>query len=171
MSLFDLLANLVEPFFDLIPRLAHRPASNEIMVVDSWTGKIKTSTFPQLYVPALTHVEYYPKHEVPTDCGIQRLTTIDGKSVAVNATASYTIDDPVLMRDKFGDNYEELATFAIRGYVCEYVNDHNFTYLPTILEGNQIWNEIAVDLSYSGIKLTDFRVEDIQEVLPLSILQ
>ena len=171
MSLFDLLANLVEPFFDLIPRLAHRPQSNEVMVIDSWHGRVRPSRAPRVFIPALNHIEYYPKHEIPTDCGIQRLTTVDGISVAVNATASYNIEDPVLLRDKFGDNYEELTTLAIRGFVCEYVNDHNFTHLPEILCGNQIWNEIAVELSYAGISLTDFRAEDIQEVIPLSVLQ
>lgn len=171
MSLFDLLANLVEPFFDLIPRLAHRPASNESLLVDPWWGQVRLSSQPWVYIPALTHVEYFPTYELPLDCGVQRLTSADGKSVAVNATASYLILNPITCRDSFGDGYDQLVALCIRGYVCEYVSGHNFDYLTEILDSNKIWNEISLELADAGIKLVDFRVEDLQEVFPLSVLQ
>jgi regulator of protease activity HflC (stomatin/prohibitin superfamily) len=171
MSLFDLISGLLEPFFDLVPRIAHRPASNEVMVVDRWLGTVKTQKNPRLYVPALTHIEYYPTHSNPIDCGIQRLTTVDGKSVAVNATCVYRISDPVLLRDVYGSDHEQLIAQAVRSLVCEYVTDHNFSYLPDILDSDQIWNEIVEHLDYAGVELVEFMVEDLQEVFPLSVLQ
>jgi len=170
MSIFELLASLLEPFFDLVPRLAHRPQSNEVMVVDGLFG-VRTRKRARVFIPAFCHINYYPTSSQPVDCGLQRLTTADGVSVAVNATAVYTIGDPVLMRSVFGDDYHELVAMSLRSYVCEYVSGHNFTYLGEVLDSDGIWNESAAELSESGIDLVAFMVEDLQEIIPLSLLQ
>ncbi len=169
MSLLDLLSSFLEPFLELIPRLARRPANNEWMVIDSPFG-VRLGTLPVFHVPSITHIEYFPKHALPIDCGLQRATTADSSPVAVNATAMIIISDPVLCREKVGSEYEEAAAMAIRSVVCEMVMGHNFSHLIDLLLDGE--GEIEIDhlLAEMGIDLHAFRVEDMQGVVPLSVL-
>jgi len=171
MSLFDLISGLLEPFFALVPRIAHRPQTNEWLVVDRWFGHTKQTVNPVVYIPALTHVEYLPKNEIPIDCGLQRVTTADDLSVAVNATAVIRIIDPVLCREKAAEGYEELSSIYIRGVVCDLISGHNWSYLGELLEKDRYFDEIHAELDYYGIELVAFQVEDLQQVIPLSLLQ
>ena len=59
---------------------------------------IKHFTKPILHMPVTTHVEYWPKCEVPIDTGLQTLTTVDNKTVSVNATLIIKIKDPITLR-------------------------------------------------------------------------
>ena len=171
MSLFDLISGLLEPFFDLVPRIAHRPQSNEWMVVDRMFGHVKVIARPRLYIPALTHVEYLPKQEIPIDCGLQRVTTADDEPVAVNATAIIKITDPVLCRDKAAEGYEEVTSLLIRGVVCDLIGGHNWSYLGQLISEGSYFNEVYSELEYYGIELVSLQVEDLQVVIPLSVLR
>ena len=75
------------------------------------------------------------------------------------------------MRHVYGSDYEQLIAQTVRALVCEYVTDHNFSYLPDILDSDQIWNEIVENLDHAGVELVEFMVEDLQEVFPLSVLR
>jgi len=170
MNLFELLSNFLEPFLELVPRLARRPAANEWMVIDSPFG-VRLGTLPILYVPFITHIEYFPKHSLPIDCGLQRATTADSSPVAVNATAMVSISDAILCRERVGEEYEEAAAMAIRSVVCEVVMGHNFSHVTELwLDGE---GELEIDhlLAELGMELDVFRVEDMQCVIPVSLLQ
>ena len=171
MSLFDLISGLLEPFFALVPRIAHRPQTNEWLVIDRWFGHTKQTVNPVVFIPALTHVEYLPKNEIPIDCGLQRVTTADDKSVAVNATSVIKITDPVLCRDRAAEGYEELSSIFIRGVVCDLISGHNWSHLSELIERDTYFDEIHAELEYYGIELVSFQVEDLQQVIPLSLLQ
>jgi hypothetical protein len=167
MSLFDLFATFLQPIFDLVPRIARRPASNEWMIVDSWIAGVRVKTKPRLHCPAFTHVEYFPACEVPIDCGIQRITTADGASVIVNATCRIVIEDPIVCREKVDEEYEEAAAMIVRSHVCDLISGHNWTHLPDICSDKMETNDMAADLIQMGISLTTFKVEDLQQVFPV----
>lgn len=169
MSIFELLSNFLEPFLELIPRLARRPAGNEWMVVDSIFG-VREGNLPVLYVPSLTHIEYFPSCSLPIDCGLQRATTADNMPVAINATAVVRITDPVLCRSEVGGSYEEAASMAIRHVVCEMVMGHNFSHVTELCMDGSGEEEMAVALEEIGIELAAFRIEDLQQIIPISVL-
>lgn len=164
MNLLDLFATFLQPIFDLVPRIARRPASNEWMIVDSWLRGVNVRKRPRLHCPALTHVEYFPACEVPIDCGIQRITTADGLSVVVNATCRIVIDDPVVCREKVSEEYEEAAGMIVRSHICDIVSGHNWSYLPDLNIEKVGSTDIQDDLLQIGISLTVFKVEDLQQV-------
>ena len=171
MSLFDLLGSLLEPLFDLVPRLARRPASNEWMVVDSLLSGPRESERPALHIPAITPVDYLPKHQIPIDCGLQRVTTADGKSVAINATARIRIWEPILCRNEVAEDWQEAAAMIIRSHVCEISSSHNWSHLQDLWLDGEGFEAIDDELQHFGVSLEFFRVEDSQEAFPLSILQ
>ena len=167
MSLLDLLATFLQPIFDLVPRIARRPASNEWMVVDSWLRGVNVKTRPRLHCPALTHVEYLPSCEIPIDCGIQRITTADGLSVVVNATCRILIEDPILCRDKVSEEWEEASAMIVRSHLCDIISGHNFGYLPDLNIEHVGIEDIQHDLVEMGIALTVLKVEDLQQVIAI----
>ncbi len=171
MNLLDLLSSFLESFLDLLPRLAKRPQSNEWMVVDRLFGGVVIRTAPVLHIPAITHVEYLPAHEIPIDCGLQRVTSADGKNIAVNATALVVISDPVLCRDRAGEEYEEATSLIIRSVVCDLVAGHNWSHIQDMMTDHYGYAEIEELLGRFGIDLVTFRIEDLQEVFPISLLQ
>lgn len=173
-SLFDLLAQFLEPFLDAIPRIARRPASTEWMVIDTWLRGPRECRVPRLYVPLIDHVEYLPSTLQTIDCGLQRATTADGTAVAINATIRYSIVDPVLTRSILGQDWEEVVAQAVRADVCAAVMDHNYDHLKDIFAGVQdciVCDDLYQFLDNCGIELQNFTVEDFQQVLSLSVLQ
>ena len=170
MSLLDLLATFLQPIFDLVPRIARRPASNEWMVVDSWLSGVNVRQRPRLHCPALTHVEYLPSWEIPIDCGIQRITTADGISVVVNATCRIVIEDPIVCRDMVSEEWEEASAMIVRSHLCDIISGHNFRYLPDIDIEHVGINEIKQDLLDMGIDLTVLKVEDLQKVTAFGVV-
>jgi regulator of protease activity HflC (stomatin/prohibitin superfamily) len=171
MNLLDLLSAFLEPLLDLFPRIARRPASNEWMVVDRWFKGVSIRTSPVLHIPFVTHVEYLPKHEIPIDCGLQRVTSADQYSIAVNATALVQIIDPVVCRDKAAEDYEETVSLIIRSVVCDIVSGHNWMHVQDMMNDGHGFDEISESIERFGIELISFRIEDLQEVFPLSMLQ
>lgn len=171
MNLLDLLSSFLEPILDLIPRIARRPASNEWLVVDRWTSGVSIATSPVFHFPAITHVEYIPKHEIPLDCGLQRVTSADQYSIAVNATALVQIVDPIVCRDRCAEDYEETVSLIIRSVVCDIVSGHNWMHVQDMMNDGHGFDEISESIERFGIELISFRIEDLQEVFPLSMLQ
>jgi hypothetical protein len=130
MSLFSILADFIQPYVDLVPRVEQRPASNEWLVVDSPWRPPYCTRYPTLHAPWITHVERYPAAEYPIDCGYQSVTTADMQCVTVNATAIIVLDDPVTLREQVPyHNWEEWTAMTIRGCVEEVVSGHNLTHL------------------------------------------
>ena len=167
MSLLDLLSSFLQPIFDLVPRIARRPTSYEWMVVDSWIKGVRLSESPRLHCPAVTHIEYMPACEIPIDCGIQRITTADNISVIVNATCRITIEDPILCRDKVSEEWEEASAMIARSHVCDFVSGHNWSHLPNLSIDKVGIEQIEEDLAEMGIAISVFKVEDLQQVIPI----
>lgn len=171
MNLLDLFGSFLDPLLSLVPRVSRRPASNEWMVVDGILKGPRESRMLQVHIPAVTPVDYLPKHQVPIDCGLQRVTTADGVNVAVNATARVEITDPIVCRQLASTDWEEAAAMVIRSQVCEDATGHNWSHLQDLwLEGEGM-SEIDYELQEIGMSLVVFRVEDAQEVIPLSLMQ
>lgn len=170
MSLFDLVGSFLEPLLDLFPRLARRPQSNEFLVVDSVITGPRTSGLPVLHCPAFTPVQYFPRCEVPIDCGLQRMTTADDSPVAVNATCRVKVIDPILCRDRVGEDWEEAAAMIVRSVVCDLVSGHNLSHLYSLFADNSGWDEANDELQYLGCELSFLCVEDFQQIIPISVL-
>ncbi len=170
MSLFELFSSFLQPLFDLVPRLARRPQSNEWLVVDSWLKGPRTSVLPILHCPAITPVQYFPRCEVPIDCGLQRMTTADGSPVAVNATCRIMVVDPLLARDKVDEDWEEAGAMIVRSVVCDLVTNHNLSHLFELLSDNAGWDDANDELQYLGCELSFLCVEDFQQIIPVSVL-
>ena len=170
MSLFELLSGFLQPLFDLVPRLSRRPQSNEWLVIDSWLKGPRTSVLPVLHCPSLTPVQYFPKCEVPIDCGLQRMTTADGSPVGVNATCRVVVIDPLVVREKVGEDWEEAAAMIVRSVVCDLVSSHNLSHLFELMADGAGWEEVNDDLQYIGCELGALCIEDFQQIIPLSIL-
>ncbi len=170
MSLSELISSVAQPVLDLLPQVHARPASNEWGVADSWLGGIRTFRGPYLHIPATTHVEIYPKAEVPVDTGLQTLTTADSKTVAVNATAIVKITDPVYLRSTVGvEEWETWIAMRIRGCVQETITGHNWSY--SLDKGEDLIEEMAYsELHAFGIEVERVVLEDICETYALRLL-
>ena len=170
MSLSELISGALQPVLDLLPQVHARPASNEWGVADSWLGGVRTFSGPYLHIPATTHVEIYPKYEVPVDSGLQTLTTADSKTVAINATAIIRITDPVYLRSAVGvEEWETWTAMRIRGCVQEMITGHNWSY--SLDKGEDLIEEMAYsELHAFGIDVERVVLEDITECIPLRLL-
>ena len=170
MGLSEVVASLLQPLFDLIPQIHHRPASNEWGVVDSWMREPRLFEGPCLHIPALSHVEVYPKTEYTIDTGLQSLTTANGKTVAVNATAIVKIVDPLLLRSVTNvDGWAEWAAMNIRSCVQDTVSGHGWDY--TLRRGAEFIEEDSYHpLACAGIELLQLVLEDATESIPIRLL-
>lgn len=170
MSLSEVVASIVEPLFSLFPQIHTRPASNEFAVIDSLWNDPKAFRGPRLYIPALSHVEIYPKCEVPIDTGLQTLTTADNKTVAVNATTILSVADPILLRHVAGSEWQEYASMRIRGIVCEIIAGHKWS--QSIHQAAEfIAFDASSELLECGIEVHQVVLEDASETIPLRIFQ
>ena len=167
MSLLDLFATFLQPIFDLVPRVARRPASNEWMIVDGLIRGVRIGYRPLLHCPAVCHVVYFPSCEIPIDCGIQRVTTADGCSIVINATCRIIIADPILARDKVDEQYEEAAAMIARSHICDLASGHNFSHVIELVQESVCTEAISDDLAEMGMELIAFKVEDLQRVIPI----
>lgn len=170
MSLSELISSVAQPLLDLLPQVHSRPASNEWGVRDSLWGKPKTFRGPLLHIPAITHVEIYPQHEVPIDTGLQTLTSFCGKTVAVNATTILKVVDPILLRSVAGIEWQEYASMRIRGIVCEIISDHKWAQsLNQAAEFIEF--DSAADLHEVGIEVQQVVLEDCSETFSVRLFQ
>jgi len=170
MSLSEVVASIVEPLFSLLPQVHTRPASNEYAVIDSLWSDPKQFRGPMLYIPALSHIEVYPAHEVPIDTGLQTLTSFDGKTVAVNATTILRVYNPILLRSIAGSDWEEYCSMRIRGIVCDIITGHKWSQsLNQAAEFIEF--DSAADLSEIGVEVQQVMLEDCCESIPVRIFQ
>ncbi len=170
MSLSELISSVAQPLLDLLPQVHARPASNEWGVKDSLWGKPKTFRGPLLHIPAVTHVEIYPSHDVPIDTGLQTLTSFCGKTVAVNATTILRVLDPILLRSVAGIEWHEYASMRIRGIVCEVITGHKWSQsLNQAAEFIEF--DSAADLYEVGIEVQQVVLEDCAESFPVRLFQ
>jgi len=170
MSLSELISSVAQPLLDLLPQVHARPASNEIGVVDSLWCHPKTFRGPLLHIPALTHVEVYPSCEIPIDTGLQSLTSVDGKTVAVNATTILKVRDPLLLRSVAGSEWEEWAAMKIRGIVCEVITGHKWS--QSLSQAAEfIEYDAYEELLPCGLAVQVVVLEDCTESIPLRLFQ
>ena len=170
MTFAELLSSLLQPILDLIPRIAPRPKTTEWCLVDRWLGCVKMTDNPVVFIPTVTHVEYYPLLAHPIDVGLQSLTTADGISVCVNATVIILINDPCLLRSVVDyDSWEELVSMRVRWIVTNVVTGHNWSM--TRDTGDDIcFEEVEEDLLEIGIDLKRLVFEDLTVARPIRLL-
>ena len=133
------------------------------MVVDGLFG-VKESRWARLHIPAITHVEYFPSHEVPIDIGVQKLMDGACRPVLINCTARVCIADAVLCRESVGaEDWQEAAAQVIRARIV-----HCLRSRTTLVEMTAAEEEA---LLHMGIDLTLFQVEDWQQTKSLTITQ
>lgn len=169
MGLTELLADFLQPFADLFPRIEPRPSSGELLVKDTPLG-VRETRWPVLFIPALCHVERYPRGEYPLDLGLQRVLTADGHTVSVNGTCIIRVADPVALRSRIPyDVWEETLSQLMRGVLTEIMTAHNLTHL--VEHGSElIWNDCA-SLAYSyGVDVESVTLEDLTTATPVSLL-
>ena len=169
MALSELLASFLQPLFDLLPRVDHRPAVNEWAVADAWLREPRTFKGPIFRIPAITHIEYYSAAEVCLDVGIQSLTTIERKSVAVNATAIVLIEDPLLLRlHTDAHDWEQWVSMRVRAIVTEIITGHSWDYS---LEhaSSFICRHASQELREYGVDVIQVVLEDATEVMPVRL--
>ena len=160
MSLFDVLGQVLESVFDLIPRVCHRPAANEFLVVDTTFG-VKETRYAQFYVPALSHVEYYPAASHPIDCGIQSAITADNQTISLSISATVRIFDPLTLRSEVAaDDWESLISLLIRRRVLEEAYGLNLGQFRDSAH-QFIVSDLSTDLGEYGIELESLTIEDL----------
>ena len=170
MSLSELISGVLQPLFDLMPQVHARPASNEYAVIDSLWSDPKEFRGPRLYIPALSHIEVYPAHEVTIDTGLQTLTSFDGKTVAVNATTILKVYNPILLRSVAGTEWEEYCSMRIRGIVCDIITSHKWRQsLNQAAEFIEF--DSAADLTEVGVEVQQVLLEDCSETIPVRLFQ
>lgn len=167
MALLELLSEFLQPLLDLVPRMSHRPASNEFMVYDGPVNGVSVKRWPVVYFPIVSHVEYYPRNEHPIDCGIQKLTDHENEPVIVNATMRIKIDDPVQLRQKAGsETWEECIAMIARAAVCDAVWAHGTEGIH-----EEVAKVIRWELATLGVDIAKFKIEDTQFVFPISVTE
>lgn len=160
MGLFDLIASVIQIFTDLIPRLSTRPKVNEYQVVDHCIFGVFISRRSWLYIPLLDHVEYYPRVDVPVDSDIQTLLTSDGHTITVNAAFTFRITDPLLVRDKWGEDYYGAnVAMVVRGAIEETYSRNTWDEVLE-MSHESIIHPIRKELELCGVELTYFCMED-----------
>lgn len=170
MVLSELLASTLQPIFDLLPRVSARPASNEWGVCDTWLQGVKHFTKPILYMPVTAHIEYWPKCEVPIDTGLQTLTTVDSKTVSVNATLIIKIEDPITLRSVADfEGHQEWIAMKVRSIVQDVISGHKWRY-SLDRASEFIEKEADEQLLFAGIEVIQLVLEDSTEVIPIRIL-
>lgn len=159
MSLSVIIAEVVSAITDLIPRVTHRPASNQWLVLDRWYAKPRTCTFPAVFIPVLTHAEYYPKAGVFINPDVQTLTTSDGVCCVVNTGAVVSVYDPLALRQYFAEeDWEDGIGLIIRSRVAAH---HCERLWSECTEQEDILEQGLVETLYLyGIDLVSFAVED-----------
>jgi hypothetical protein len=169
MSLIDLLGDFLQPIADMVPRIEQRPSTAEWLVVDGCLG-VYTTRKPVGYVPALTHVERWPKVEYPVDLGLQRVLTADGQAVAANGTVIIKVTDPLACRERVGhDGWEECIAQLIRGEVTDVLTSHNLSQL-TDSSRDLIWEVVADLLVWYGVEVVAITLEDFTTCFPVTML-
>lgn len=160
MSLFDVLAQFIQIFVDLIPRFAVRAKSIEWLVVDGFlTGTHIASSRPVLYWPILDHAEYFPKTEHTIDAAIQTMVTADGMTITVNPEFAFRIIDPLVVRENWGSGYVARVAMILRGAVEEFHAGHNWDHIVA-MGHDAVVEEVISELREKGIEVTDFCVEE-----------
>lgn len=169
MTIGELLSQVLQPIFDLLPQVARRPLSNEQGVRDA-LGSVRRFWWPQLHIPAVTHIEYWPKHIVSIDLGLQTLTTADGKSIAVNATAMVRVGDPIALREfASAETWEETVAMLVRGSLSDIVMGHNLS--DVIDRGEELLeSEVWEDLYTWGVTIRSVVLEDLTECWPIRVM-
>ncbi len=170
MSLSELISGVLQPVFDLMPQVHSRPASNEVAVIDSLWAEPKEFRGPRLYIPALSHIEVYPTCEIPIDTGLQSLTSVDGKTVAVNATTILRVRHPILLREIAGIEWQEWASMKIRGIVCDVITCHKWNH-SLAQAAEFIEAESYEELWPCGLSVKVVVLEDATETIPLRLFQ
>ncbi len=170
MSLSELFSGVLQPLFDLLPQIHARPASNEWGVADPWIGEPRMFTGPYIHIPASTHIEIYTKTEFTIDTGLQSLTTADGKTVSVNATAIIRVVDPLLLRTV--SNYHgwaEWCAMHIRACVQDVITGHKWT--QSVNQAAEFIEEDSYHpLASAGVELIQLVLEDATECIPIRLL-
>jgi uncharacterized membrane protein YqiK len=160
VSISELISGVLQPMFDLLPRIEQRPAQHEWLIVEPWLGNVRSTRRPVVFIPAFTHVERYPHGEYPLDTGFQSVVTADEKHVTANATAIISVDDPILLRQVTTfENWEEWASMIVRGAVKCVLSEHNMSHLSSDAEG-MIYLECSDRLSHAGIHVEQLVLED-----------
>ena len=144
-----------------MPRIEQRPASTHHGVGDSWGFGVKTFTRPLLIVPAMTHIEHYPKGEHTLDTGLQTLTTVDKVTVSVNVSIILIVEDPILLRNQVPyDEWETVVSVWVRSLVTDNFTGHHFDFAMDKAIG--FINEQAFELlRHYGINVLEVVIEDV----------
>ena len=160
MGLFDLLAQFLQFFVDLIPVPAARPWSNSYCVVDSYLIGVHRVKRPFIYLPILDDVCYIPKHEQTLTTDVQTITTADEHTVTVESEFTYKIVDPILLREMAGsEDYDARLTMMVRGEVETLYREHNFSHVLEMGNESLIEN-LSWKLEEYGIEVVDIATQD-----------
>lgn len=147
MSLSEVVSGVLEPVFDLMPRIHPKPASNRVLVVDTaWSKPKVVRNRPVLYVPALSVVEEWDAVDVPLDLGSQALRTADGVAVVVNASVIVEFRQPLVTRAYC--THEDVETYVgilSRQAVQAAITGHNLSHILDCGE------DIAGDLAHASL--------------------
>ena len=160
--MLDLIAGLLQPFADLLPRVSHRPSSIEWCVVDSWLQGPYSTRKPVVYLPAITPIEYYPNVPFPIDLEVQTLRTADDIEITVNASVMVYIDSPLLMREAIGyDEYVSNIGMECRSVIQEFISGHNFRHgLESFGSLELAVGDALLELTNNGVYLQRLCIED-----------
>lgn len=146
MSLSEVISGVLEPVFDLFPRIHTKPASNRVLVVDTaWSSPKLVEDRPVLYVPALSVVEEWDAVNVPLDLGSQSLRTADGVSVVVNASVVVQFSPLETRIHCTHDDAETYVGILSRQAVQSAITGHNLNHLLDCGE------DIAAELAYASL--------------------
>lgn len=160
MSLLDVIAQFIQIFVDLLPRFTHRPDANEWLVVDSmFFGPHLAKSRPVLFVPIMDVVEYWPRVPVPVDCDIQTVVTADGCTLTINAQFAYLINEPLSVRDQWGDHTDFMVPMIVRRAVEEVHRARTMEEIKSM--GHAVVSDAAAnELWAAGIEIAGFCIED-----------
>ena len=159
MSLLDLLAQVIQVFTDLLPRLSRRPLTTEWAVVDVMGLDPFITKYPVPFAPVIGMVEFYPSTEIATNPCILSVMTADNRSLTIAPGFAYKIVDPILCRASWGEEYDARIAMLCRGMVSEWFSGHNLNHLQDI-DDDQVAEDIEDELVQYGVELSWFRIEE-----------
>jgi len=124
------------------------------------------------FIPRLQRIEEVSCQTQNTDCGLQSLTTQDGKELTLSLNVTYSISDAALQRASF-QHFDSTLVNMARGHAAEIVASESWV---SVLEdpsavASEVHTLLQEEVEPFGIMIEDITLDQLSRVKTLRLLQ
>jgi regulator of protease activity HflC (stomatin/prohibitin superfamily) len=124
------------------------------------------------FIPKLQRIEEVGVQYQNVDCGLQSLTTKDGKEITVSLNVGYSITDAALLWTSFQHFDTSLVNMA-RGHAAEIVCESEWEELAADPQGfgQELQEALHEDVSALGVEIEDVTADQLSRARTYRLLQ